>query len=276
MDIRSVLKEFMHSFIGDSLADFVRKWAFPILMGLGTGVWAWLTSLPGPIVMAVVLFVVVVGWIIVGLYSGEAWQSKSAQKEAQIKKAPTDEKPDHSELVHIGVPCQRASEPFLSWWQVPIRLRRGFGLNSLEECFVYLGEDSLFLTEKNMRWRSDEERGSAKTTLYVGPDAQWVPIIIRSEKRITTKWGDLPNGTARITGESWLVHGQPDDLLPKHYIVKLEIRSFDRQLPSEMRWSKKFIIDVPEGQEGNGHFLMSPYELDTLVEVGFFDSSLGK
>lgn len=162
-------------------------------------------------------------------------------------------------VVNIGFPQQRAGEPDVSWWAIPIFLGKSSSVKSLEGCHVFL---LMAFDEHQLRWQSDDVRGSAEVTLRIGEDPKIVPIAMRCEQSWDSPWGRIPARTAILTDESFLVHRQLVPLLPRHHTVDIEIRSFDK------RWRKKFVIDVPEGQHTNGHFIMRPLD-------GFFEEQFG-
>ena len=105
--------------------------------------------------------------------------------------------------VRFGSPRQEATESHLSWWHVPITLRRRFyQFATIKRCVIELQPPELPEARLPiaMRWRSrDAWNGISEVELQAGR-TDVVPLAIRDER--------TPDGHAVSTNETFLNRAQ--------------------------------------------------------------------
>ncbi len=86
-----------------------------------------------------------------------------------------------TKLITIGYPKNVASEPYLSWWHVPVCLNKitDSPILSLDHCSVYL--DVTGVNKMKLRWTSDRPGGDSEASLRIGEEPKLVPIVARTE-----------------------------------------------------------------------------------------------
>lgn len=263
-----------------------------MLLAAGGTIWATLLTMHPIIIACIGIFLLVLGWVMVGLYTGEAQNPPPKAKTELNINATSDSGADDlveigqykvsrsllEGLIHFGYPQQRAGDPTLSWWQIPIMLNRieGCAVRELKSCRVFLSES---LKQVKMRWRSDRPDGDDATDLRLGKDAKFVPIIARSEKGFTFRVVDgrgisTQPGPAIITDEAFLLRANLATTLEYNKFISGQSITTGYRLSIEIHceewlWRKYYWIYVPQNDVSNGHFIMfpSPLEGDDKVEV---------
>lgn len=72
MTIKKESKDLVRSLFGNSIFELFKWWWFPVLLTTGGTIWATLTAMPPAIIACIAVFLLVIGWVMVGLYSGKS------------------------------------------------------------------------------------------------------------------------------------------------------------------------------------------------------------
>jgi len=160
--------------------------------------------------------------------------------------------------VHFGSPEDLSTEPFLTWWHIPVMVKVKRGWRGLVESadlehgrviLIFEGPDG-----KNalpLLWQS-LEGPKEYATKQVAKKTKTVPVVARCEKDCLSPF-KLPAGVARVTHQSMLIHQRAfTDLEPGSYKMRLRVQSMGRAWDSQT-----FILYVPRTDIKNDQFRLT-------------------
>ena len=158
----------------------------------------------------------------------------------------------------FDAPRQCARELTISWWHVPVIVKRPsfFRRNEIPQCTVHLllYSNGDIQTTFDLRWQSrDYAQGTSEVLLQYGRPLL-VPVVWRDERRFGAENKDSdPN--AYITDQEKLMNWQENHypLTPRdnQYRMKLVVRSGHRKWVSPHYYA----LRVPEKGVSNGQFI---------------------
>ncbi len=159
--------------------------------------------------------------------------------------------------VRFGSPEDLSTEPFLTWWHIPVMVKGKRWWRGLVESadlehgrviLIFEGPDRNALP---LLWQSLEGR-KEYATKQVAKKPKTVPVVVRSEKDCLYPF-TLPAGVARVTDQSMLIHQRAfTDLEPGSYKMRLRVQSMGRAWDSQT-----FILYVPRTDIKNDQFRLT-------------------
>lgn len=155
----------------------------------------------------------------------------------------------------FGSPRQEATEPFRSWWHVPITVSESTGQNKIDNATIELRWDGHSGPATLLQWReAGIPAGIRERTLLEGRNAL-VPIVLRDEgANVVHGAFNVPAQQrlgARITGTAYLADGANKfPMPPGRRLFRLVVRSGKDDWQSPHR----YVMTIPPEDESNGHF----------------------
>lgn len=153
----------------------------------------------------------------------------------------------------FACPIQRAQEDDLSWWHIPIWLKKrgNSPIESYQRCTATLifEEQGFFPhSQLDLRCQSpDNPAGDREFPLRVGDDRKLLIVAKRSE--IVDK--DSQVCPVYFTDQGYLINGVRQRLEHGIYRFHIELRC------GEERWqSEPYVLTVPGPRMSNGHFIL--------------------
>ncbi len=157
--------------------------------------------------------------------------------------------------VRFGSPEDLSTEPFLTWWHIPVMVKVKRGWRGLvESADLEYGKVILIFEGPDRRsalpllWQSLEGR-KEYATKQVAKKPKTVPVVVRSGQDCQLPF-PLPAGVARVTDQSMVIHRRAfTDLEPGSYKMRLRVQSERRAWDSQT-----YILSVPRPDIKNDQF----------------------